>query len=150
MFCWYFIRQKTYISVYDISYKTSTGPKPLRIRFDKIDEFIRTRDDKFRHLVLFGHGLLDKICDKIKYLISKKSDITDSIDHNFGEIRIIHIIFCLLKKYWLLIVLCCSLSQLLIRIKTTTTIYFQKKVCMKINPIHDIFKYVFVYYKWYI
>ena len=23
--------------VYDISYKTSTGPKPLRIRFDKIN-----------------------------------------------------------------------------------------------------------------
>ena len=88
MFCWYFIRQKTYISVYDISYKTSTGPKPLRIRFDKIDEFIRTRDDKFRHLVLFGHGLLDKICDKIKYLISKKSDITNSINYNFGKINI--------------------------------------------------------------
>ena len=67
------------------------GPKPLRIRFDKIDEFIWTRDDKFRHLVLFDHGLLDKICDKIKHLISKKSDVTDSIDHNFGEIRIIHI-----------------------------------------------------------
>ena len=28
------------ISVYDISYKTLTGPKPLRIRFDKINGFI--------------------------------------------------------------------------------------------------------------
>ena len=27
------------ISVYDISYKTSAGPKPLDIRFDKIDGF---------------------------------------------------------------------------------------------------------------
>ena len=27
-------------------------------------------------------------CDKIKYLISKKSGITDSINHNFGKIRI--------------------------------------------------------------
>ena len=27
------------ISVDSISYKTGTGPKPLRIRFDKIDEF---------------------------------------------------------------------------------------------------------------
>ena len=29
------------ISIYEISYKTSIGPKPLRIRFDKIDGFIR-------------------------------------------------------------------------------------------------------------
>ena len=30
----------------------------------------------------------DKICDKIKYLISKNSGITNSINHNFGKIRI--------------------------------------------------------------
>ena len=30
----------------------------------------------------------DKICDKIKYPISEKSGITDSINHNFGRIRI--------------------------------------------------------------
>ena len=30
----------------------------------------------------------DKICEKIKYLISEKSGITDSINHNFGKIRI--------------------------------------------------------------
>ena len=34
------------------------------------------------------YGLFDKICDKIKYLISEKSGITDSINHNFGKIRI--------------------------------------------------------------
>ena len=76
------------ISVYDISYKTSTGPKPLRIRFNKIDGFVRVRGDEFKHLVLFEHGLFDKICDQIKYLISEKSDITDIINHNFGRIRI--------------------------------------------------------------
>ena len=32
--------------------------------------------------------MFDKICDKIKYVISKKSGITDSINHNFGKIRI--------------------------------------------------------------
>ena len=58
------------ISLYDISYKTSMGPKPLRIRFDKIDGFIRVHGGKSRYLVLFDHGLFDKICDKIKYLIS--------------------------------------------------------------------------------
>ena len=28
-----------------------------------------------------------------------KKGIADSIDHNFGEIRMIHIIICLWKKY---------------------------------------------------
>ena len=76
------------ISVYFISYKTSTVPKPLLVRFDKIDEFIRVRGGEFRHLVLFDYGLFDKICDKIKYLISEKSGITNGINHNFGKIRI--------------------------------------------------------------
>ena len=76
------------ISVYDISYKTSMDPKPLRIRFDKIDRFIRVRGGEFRHLVLFDHGLFDQICDKIKYLISEKTGIADSTNHNIGKIRI--------------------------------------------------------------
>ena len=52
------------------------------IRFDKIDVFIGDCGGEFRHLVLFDYGSL------INYLIGKKSGITDSIDHNFGEIRI--------------------------------------------------------------
>ena len=76
------------ISVYDISYKISVGPKPLGNRFDKLDGFIRVCGDKFRHLVLFDYEMFDKICDKIKYLISEKSGITDSINHNFGNIKI--------------------------------------------------------------
>ena len=40
------------ISVYDISYNTSIGPKPLQIRFDKINGFIRVCGDEFRHLVM--------------------------------------------------------------------------------------------------
>ena len=43
------------ISVYEISYKTSTSPKPLRIRFDKIDGFIMVLDGKIKHLVLFDY-----------------------------------------------------------------------------------------------
>ena len=60
------------ISFYNISYKASTCPKPLRIRFDKIDGFIRVRGGEFRSLVLFDYGLFDTICDKIKYSISEK------------------------------------------------------------------------------
>ena len=60
------------ISVYDILYKTSTRPKPLCIRFDKIDRLILVLDREIKHLVLFDYGLFDKICDKIKYLICKR------------------------------------------------------------------------------
>ena len=41
------------ISVDNISYKSPTGPKPLRIRFDKIDGFIIALDGKNKHLILF-------------------------------------------------------------------------------------------------
>ena len=58
------------------------------IRFDKIDEFIKVLDGEIKHLVLFYYELFDKIFDKIKYLISEKSGITDSINHNFAEIKI--------------------------------------------------------------
>ena len=34
-----------------------------------------------------GDKICDKTCDRIKYLISKKGGITDSINHNFGIIR---------------------------------------------------------------
>ena len=63
------------------------GPRLLRIWFDKIDGFIRVCHDEFRHLVLFDYGLFDKICDKIRYLISEKGGITDSINRNFEEIK---------------------------------------------------------------
>ena len=53
----------------------------MRIRFDKIDGFIRILDGEIKHLVLFDHELFDKICDRI-------TDITDSINHNFRKIRI--------------------------------------------------------------
>ena len=64
--------------------------------FDKIDQFIRSLDGKIRHLVLFVYGLLDKICYKIKYIISKKSSISNSIHYNFGKIR--SILYKLKKK----------------------------------------------------
>ena len=79
---------KTFISVYEISYKTSTGAKPLRIRFDKINEIYCGSWTETKHLVLFEYGLFQKIRIKIKYVISKKSRIKNSINHNFGRINI--------------------------------------------------------------
>ena len=55
------------------------------IKFDQIDGFIKIYV-RIQYLVLFGSGF-DKICDMIKYLISEKG-VTDSINHNFGRIRI--------------------------------------------------------------
>ena len=73
--------------VYGISCKTSAGEKPLRIRYDEIDGFIKIHNG-IRYLVLFDCGWLDKICDRIKYLISEKNGITDSFNHNLARIRI--------------------------------------------------------------
>ena len=95
--CYYFVDilldEKSYetyenVLIYNISYKTSTGPKPFHIRFDKIDGFIRVLDGEIKNLVLFDYGLFDKICDKIKYHISEKSGVTDSMNSKFGKIRI--------------------------------------------------------------
>ena len=93
------------ISVYKISYKTPTGSKSLSIRFDKTDEFILSFDCKIKHLVLFYYGLQDKIWDKIKYLINKKSGITNSINYNFGKIKIDSFNYLPIKKNQLFIML---------------------------------------------
>ena len=61
--------------VYNISYKTLIGWKPLRNRFDKINGFIRIYDGT-RYLTLFGSEKYHAIYDKIRYLISLKSNIT--------------------------------------------------------------------------
>ena len=63
----------------------------MRIRFDKVDEFIITLDGKIKNLVLFEYGLLDKIFDKIKYLISKTSGITNTINYNFEKILTLYL-----------------------------------------------------------
>ena len=63
------------------------GSKPLRIRFDEIDRFIKTYDG-VRYLVLVGSRLYDAICNKCIFLISEKGGIKDSINHNCARISI--------------------------------------------------------------
>ena len=60
--------------IYDISYKTFIVPKPLRIRFDKIDGCIRIFDGT-TYLTLLGSEKYDAIYNGIRYLISLKSSI---------------------------------------------------------------------------
>ena len=86
------------ISVYNISYKSPAGLIPWCIRFNKIDECIISLDGKIKHLVLFDYGLLDKICDKIKILVSKKVVLQTVLFIILERCRFIHIILCLLEK----------------------------------------------------
>ena len=86
------------IQVYIILHKTPTSAKPLRIRFNKIDGFIMVLDGKIKDLVLFDYGLFDKICDKIKYLISKKVVLQIVLIKIFERSDLIHIILYLLKN----------------------------------------------------
>ena len=74
------------ILIYDISYKTLIGSKPLQIRFDKIDG-IRIYDGN-RYLTLFGTKKYDTIYDRIRYLKSLKSIITYIFSHYFAKIKV--------------------------------------------------------------
>ena len=73
------------ILIYDISYETSAGAKPLHLKYHKINGFIKIRN-KIRYLVLFDDWC-GKICGRTEYLISKKSGITDNVNYNFAIIK---------------------------------------------------------------
>ena len=65
----------------------------------KIDGFLITLDGKMKHLVLFDYGLLDKVCEKINYLISEKVVLQIVLIIILVRLELIHIILYLLKKY---------------------------------------------------
>ena len=69
------IKQYENILIYDISYKTFMGSKPLRIRFDKIGGFIKIHDE-IRYLVILDYEEYDKIYDRIRSEKSYKSSLT--------------------------------------------------------------------------
>ena len=75
------------ILIYGISNKTLIGSKPLRIKFDNIDGFIRIYDGT-RYLRLFGSENYDAIYNRIRYLISLKSSITYIFSDYFVEIKV--------------------------------------------------------------
>ena len=75
------------ILVYHISYKTLIGAKPLRISFSKVDGFIRVFDGT-RYLILFGPEKYYAIYNRIRYLISQKSDITYVISLIYARIKV--------------------------------------------------------------
>ena len=75
------------ISIYEISYKTFMGAKPLLIRFNKTDGFIKLCNG-IRKLEIFGYWLYDEIYNRIRYLISEKSGIAESINHIFAKTKV--------------------------------------------------------------
>ena len=79
------------IFVYNISYKTFIGAKPLCIRSDKIDRFIRVYDGS-RYLVLFRGEKYDFFYNRIRYLIGVKSFIATSFLIIMQESKLIHMI----------------------------------------------------------
>ena len=82
------------ILIHDISYKPLIGAKPLHIRVNKIDGFIKIYDGT-RYLVLFDPEEHDAIYNRIRYLISQKSCITNVFSHCFTKIKLILMILCL-------------------------------------------------------
>ena len=75
------------ILIYDISYKTLIDPKPLRIRFNKVDGFIKLYDGS-KYLVLLGPEKYDAICNRNRYLISLKCSITYIFSYYFAKKRV--------------------------------------------------------------
>ena len=59
------------ILVYDVSYKTLIGAKLLRLRFDKVDGFIRVYS-RIKYLVSFGLEKHSTIYDRFKCHIGLK------------------------------------------------------------------------------
>ena len=68
------------------------GPKPLRIRSNKIDGFIWVHGGEFRYLALFDHGSFDRIGDTIKYVIRKKVVLQIILIVILEKLELIHII----------------------------------------------------------
>ena len=57
-------------------------------------------DGKIKHLVLTAYELFAKICDKIKYLISKTVVVQIILIIILEGLELIHIVLCWFKKIW--------------------------------------------------
>ena len=68
-------------------YKLLIDSKPLRIRFDKTNGFIRAYDET-TYLVLFGSEKYRSIYNRIRYLKCVKSGIINIISHNYAKIKV--------------------------------------------------------------
>ena len=96
--------------------------KPLRIRLDKIDGFIRVYDGT-RYLVLLGLTKYDAIYRRIKYHIGVKNGIT-YVSHYYVKIKVDSYGSLPIQKTLTLHIVLIYIEQFLIKIKITTTIKY--------------------------
>ena len=75
------------ILLYDNIYKTLIGGKPLRIRFDKIDGFIKIYNGT-KYIVLFGSEKRDASYNRIRYIIQLRSSITYTFSYYYAKIKV--------------------------------------------------------------
>ena len=75
------------VLVYNISYKTLIGAKPISIRFDKVNRFIRIFDGN-RLLASFEAEKYDLNYNWIGCFIGLKRSITYVISHNYAKIKV--------------------------------------------------------------
>ena len=92
-----FLAETSYenILIFDVSYKSLVGAKPLDIMCNKVDGFVRNyRGTKY--LVLFGTEMAyDAIFDRIRYFIGLKSSITYFFLIILQKSKLIKIMICL-------------------------------------------------------
>ena len=88
--------------IYDISYKTLTGSKPMHITFDKIYGFFRIFDGT-RHLTLFGSEKYNAIYNRIISLTSLKSSVSYVFSHYCAKIKTDSYDSLPIEKDWLCI-----------------------------------------------
>ena len=72
----------------------------MRIRFDKVDGFIRVQDGA-TYIESFDPEEDDTIFDKIRCLTTQKSGIAYAIFHNLQWSKLTDTIFYHYKKHWL-------------------------------------------------
>ena len=75
------------ILVYNISCKSLIDAKPLCVRFEKKDGFIRVYDGA-RYLVLFGSEKYDFIYNRIRYHMEGRGSIKYVISHGYAKIKV--------------------------------------------------------------
>ena len=75
------------ILVYNNLYKILVDSKPLCVRFNKIDGFIRVYDGT-RYLVIFGREKCNSIYNRIRYLVSVKGVITYIVSHDYAKTKL--------------------------------------------------------------
>ena len=122
------------------------GSKQLHIGFYEIDGFIKNYDG-IRYLVVYDSKRYNAIYERIRYLTNESSGITGSSERIRIDSYSSSPIEKILTFYDVVI-----LIKLVVNKNKKEYYYniFIEKVLIKVNPIHIIFKWMFVYYKCFI